>query len=249
VNELVEVPFYGEAVQALRDGGAVSVVIRRVCDSLGLDFSSQLSKLKAKPWATVAMSTTVAEDGKTRELACLDLDALPMWLATIEPSRVKPEVRFKLAAYQKECARVLRDHFFGRPAPATAQPASDVVERLERRIDALLDAVATLVKSGSSATVSRIDAIWLKQEVRDIAKLQVAVGLFPGKTGKTAENSARRRIYNKLGAATGWLGTGRDWRSLPAARWPDARALLVELRREAEAMQPPKEERQLTLVK
>lgn len=44
----------------------------------------------------------------------IHLDSLPMWLATIEASRVAEHVRSKLITYQKECARVLRDHFFGR---------------------------------------------------------------------------------------------------------------------------------------
>lgn len=245
MSKLVEVPFYGEAVQAVRDGERVQVVVKRVCEALGIDPDGQRRKLAEKPWACTELISVQLPGDQTREVFCLDLDSLPMWLATIEPSRVNPEVRFKLVAYQKECARVLRDHFFGRAAATHAQPAGDVVERLERRIDALLEAVATLVKSNSTATIARPDAIWLKHEVRVIARLQVAAGLVQGKSTKSAENSARRRIYNKLGAATGWLGTGRDWRSLPAARWPEARALLIELRRDL----PPPAEVQLKLVK
>jgi hypothetical protein len=95
------------------DRGGVFVSVRRVCDALGLAVQPQLAKLWAKPWATVTFIVTVAEDGKNRETAMLDLDALPMWLATIEPSRVAPEAREKLVLYQREAARVLRDHFFG----------------------------------------------------------------------------------------------------------------------------------------
>lgn len=32
-------------------------------------------------------------DDQTRQLAAVDLRSLPLWLATIEPSRVKPEAR------------------------------------------------------------------------------------------------------------------------------------------------------------
>jgi antirepressor protein len=45
----------------------------------------------------------------------LHLDSMPMWLATVEPNRVAPDVRPKLVRYQNECAQVLHDHFFGRP--------------------------------------------------------------------------------------------------------------------------------------
>lgn len=252
MSDLVEVPFYGDAIQAVREGQAVSVVVKRVCESLGLGYSSQLQKLKEKPWACVTLVVTqMPDDDQRREVACLSLDALPMWLATIEPSRVKPEARFKLVAYQKECARVLRDHFFGRPAAA-----ADTFAELERRFNAMvapvIEAVGNVAKAVaeiSGATVRPIDAAWLKREVCEIARMQVAAGMVAGKTPRSAENSARRRIYNKLGTVTGWFGTGRDWRSLPAGRWPEARALLVELRREATSqLQRNDGERQLQLV-
>jgi hypothetical protein len=35
------------------------------------------------------MIVTVAEDGKRREVACLDVRTLPLWLATIHPSKVR----------------------------------------------------------------------------------------------------------------------------------------------------------------
>lgn len=47
----------------------------------------------------------------------LHLDALPMWLATIEPSRVAAEARPRLERFQLECAKALRDHFFGQHHP------------------------------------------------------------------------------------------------------------------------------------
>jgi hypothetical protein len=73
--------------------------------------------------------TVVAQDGNERELVMLDLDTLPMWLATIDSGRVREDVRPKLAKYQRECARVLRDHFFQRgrdPLVASLESALEV---------------------------------------------------------------------------------------------------------------------------
>lgn len=122
--QLVRVPFHDEQLEAVRDDGRVMVSIRRVCDVLGVRMTGQLAKLRVKPWAVVQMICTTGPDGKTYEAACIELDALPMWLATIEPGRVKPELRDKLVVYQREAARVLRDHFFGaKPQePARAPP-------------------------------------------------------------------------------------------------------------------------------
>jgi hypothetical protein len=53
----------------------------------------------------------------------MDTRTLPMWLATVQVSRVKPEAREALARYQKEAAEVLAKHFLDRqPArPAAAE--------------------------------------------------------------------------------------------------------------------------------
>lgn len=103
---LVRVPFHGDEIECVQREDGVWISLRRACESVGVDFASQTTKLRAKPWATVAMITTVAEDGKNREFFCLHLDSVPMWLATIEPSRVAEGVREKLIAYQREAARV-----------------------------------------------------------------------------------------------------------------------------------------------
>lgn len=121
---IVAVPFHGTTIDAVPDArGDVFVSIRRVCDALGVDYSGQLAKLKTKPWATVGFISMVAGDGRDREQAFIDLDGLPMWLATIEPARVAERVRPMLVLYQREAARVLRDHFFG------ARPHRDALAR------------------------------------------------------------------------------------------------------------------------
>jgi hypothetical protein len=68
--EVVEVPFYGDLLEAARDtqDGPVYVSIRRVCENLGIDFSGQLQKLKGCHGATVTMIVIVAQDDKRRNL-------------------------------------------------------------------------------------------------------------------------------------------------------------------------------------
>lgn len=113
--------FDGDNLNVIRCGDAVWVVVKRVCEALDIQPHGQAEKLKGKAWATTQMICAVAEDGKAREVFAISLDSLPMWLATIDPSKVRPEIRTKLEHYQVECARVLRDHFIDRPqAPAPA---------------------------------------------------------------------------------------------------------------------------------
>ena len=108
---LVEVPFHGDIIHAGRQEGKVYAPLAKLCDNLGLDYSSQLAKLKRKPWATLVMIAMVAADGKEREQVCLDRESMPMWLATIEANKVAPELKDKLLRYQRDAAKVLADHF------------------------------------------------------------------------------------------------------------------------------------------
>jgi hypothetical protein len=116
MNALVPFDFHGDALSCIEQDGRLWVAVKPVCEALGIDNKGQQAKLSTKTWAVVEFISTTGADGKRYEMSCLDLDSLPMWLATIEPARVRAEVRAKLETYQKECARVLRDHFFGRRA-------------------------------------------------------------------------------------------------------------------------------------
>lgn len=115
MSEIVKVPFHGDELECVRDDRGVWVSVRRACESLGMDPDGQRRRLQRQPWAVTDMMSATGPDGKTYEACCVHLDSLPMWLATIEASRVKEETREKLVAYQREAARVLRDHFFRAP--------------------------------------------------------------------------------------------------------------------------------------
>jgi hypothetical protein len=127
----IHVTFQGDDVEVVREGNQGWVPLKRVCEALGLDFSTQLLKLKSKEWATMGLIPTVAEDGKRRETACIHLDSLPMWLATIETKRVAPSVRPKLVEYQKHCAKVLRDAVFGPREPEVTPGGISLAVRFE----------------------------------------------------------------------------------------------------------------------
>jgi hypothetical protein len=88
--EVVEVPFYGDSIEAARDtqDGSFHVSIRRVCENLGIDFSSQFQKLKGYHWATTVKITVVAQDDKQRELVYLPLAQVPAWLTHVNPDKV-----------------------------------------------------------------------------------------------------------------------------------------------------------------
>jgi len=108
---LVTYNFDGDPLDVVTEKTDAHVVIRRVCEALGINTSSQIQRLKKDPATCVVIITMqLPGDTQKRDLACIGLRALPLWLAKVHPSKVRPELRAKLIRYQREAAEVLADH-------------------------------------------------------------------------------------------------------------------------------------------
>ena len=130
-STLVKFLFDGDELDVV-PGVEVSVVVRRICDVLGVSYQGQIEKLKADPSTCLKMILTqIPGDDQRREVACVPIRTLPLWLATIHPSKVKPEARDKLIKYKLEAAEVLADHFIGprQPPVTSAAPTRPLTPR------------------------------------------------------------------------------------------------------------------------
>lgn len=199
---LVEVPFHGDTLHAVQDDKGVWVSVRRVCEALGIARESQQAKLKKKGWAVGTFIVLTGPDGKQYENYMLHLDSLPMWLATIETSRVKPGIREKLEVYQREAAKVLARHFLGEPRRDTALSATDIMklvsttlrETMPSMVRETLQALpAPAIPMGQLVSIDdRLRRRWpgispeWKRRVRDVARdfLDRRRGKQPWKNGE-----------------------------------------------------------------
>lgn len=86
--------------------------IKRLCEVLGVEAAPQRRKIAAD--AVLARASTImmlpSEKGP-QPTFCLRYDRIPMWLMTINPGKVRPELRTKLEAYREQVADVLADVF------------------------------------------------------------------------------------------------------------------------------------------
>ena len=113
IEKTETIPFHGSELIARRGSDDdYYVALKPLCEGMGIDFSAQRKRLQRQPWATVAMMTTVAADGKSRELFGINRKTLTMWLATIDTSRLTDDtVRANIVTYQRECAEALDSYF------------------------------------------------------------------------------------------------------------------------------------------
>lgn len=113
MNDLITVNFHRQSIFALEQNGKRWVAMKPIVEAIGLDWVSQHKRLQRDPVlsSTMVIMTIVAADGKQREMLFLELDYLNGWLFGIDANRVKPELRERVIDYQRECYKVLADHF------------------------------------------------------------------------------------------------------------------------------------------
>ncbi|WAC26348.1 phage antirepressor N-terminal domain-containing protein [Ancylobacter sp. SL191] len=114
-NQLTQIEFHGDTLWATEIDGVVYVVIKNICDRLGIDWRAQLKRIQRDAVLAegVSMMDTPSPGGP-QETTLLRLDLVNGWLFGIDDSRVRDdETRNRVLIYKRECYRVLFQHFFG----------------------------------------------------------------------------------------------------------------------------------------
>lgn len=176
---LDRIPLSRGELHVTKDRVGDFIALRHACDTLNISFSKQLQKLKSKHWATVAQRYTVSSDGKKREMIMVTRDTFTMWLATIEPTRVKEEARETLMVFQKEAVAAL-DSYFHEGGAIDPNATEDQLDRLARIANArmqlierakgiiqpdYLEAQARIVLAEGMGTLPQLDSAKLPLEV------------------------------------------------------------------------------------
>ncbi|EJT5102694.1 phage antirepressor Ant [Escherichia coli] len=106
------VPFNGQQIITAMAAGVAYVAMKPIVENLGMSWSTQQTKLmkQISKFNCVHMNM-VAADGKLRKLLCLPLKKLNGWLFSINPEKVRADIRDKLIQYQEECFTVLHDYW------------------------------------------------------------------------------------------------------------------------------------------
>lgn len=128
-----KVSFKGKQIEVIRENQ--EVIVKDICEALGLAFKPQYTKLQSDETYQSKL-IKVQTNGGMQEVFCIPLSKLNGWLFSINPNRVKPEVREKLIEYKNECFDVLSSYFNKGYA---MQP--EVKEALELKITQLQDAI------------------------------------------------------------------------------------------------------------
>lgn len=117
MGQIITVNFRGDQLYGFENDDGTFVALKPIVESMGMDWSGQLQRVKRNPILAegmVIMPTPFGRGGD-QEAACLKLELVNGWLLTIDTSRIpNPDVRDKVLLYQRECYAVLFKHFYGR---------------------------------------------------------------------------------------------------------------------------------------
>lgn len=113
------------------------VAVKPLCEALGLQSHKQIERLKRNPQFNCTHMGSVGGDGKTREMECIPVCEVGMFLCTINANRVSEHVRPQLIDFQRHLQVVIHDHLTGNLTMQRLHTLEAIIERLQSRIDIL----------------------------------------------------------------------------------------------------------------
>lgn len=104
--------FLGKEVTLVDNNGVAYVAMREIVEGIGLDWKGQHKKLMVQSEKfNCGHITTVAKDGKNREMLCIPIKKLNGWLFGLNPNKVRADLKERLENYQEECFLALWDYW------------------------------------------------------------------------------------------------------------------------------------------
>lgn len=192
-----------------------------------------------------------AVDGKQREQVGLPLDLLPGFLFGVTVSRVRPELREKLARYRAECFRVLWRAFSrgddeARPAPGEGAPSAAMVAleiatavqqlarsqvEMEGRMAAVAgrqEAMAEYLRGFIRRTNERLGSLeWAASLDATVSEAQAAeIALAVKAVGQRLETRGEKEGYARVYSELYRRYRITTYKALPAARLAEVLAWL-----------------------
>ena len=174
----------GVSLEFVRTSAGPFVSIGSISRAFGLDDRAQRRRIESRSWARprVVAARGRVLGARARRLVCIHADVVPMFLATVDASRVASSVRPRLVDFQARCAVVLREFFYGAPRVGVDPARVSRTEALElalaasRERDALEARVLAL--EPKAAVAERIASSEGFHSVGEVAK---AVGTGPNR--------------------------------------------------------------------
>ncbi|ECC1660228.1 antirepressor protein Ant [Salmonella enterica subsp. salamae] len=105
------VPFNGQQILTAMAAGVAYVAMRPIVENIGIDWAAQFVKLKKQSKKFGCCDIATPSNGGIQKMLCIPLKKLNGWLFSINPEKIRADIRDKLIQYQEECFTVLHDYW------------------------------------------------------------------------------------------------------------------------------------------
>ena len=245
-----QVDFYGDELTAVRLDSDIYVSVRHLCDALGLDRASQARRMRRDEILVDGYKggVMVTSPGGRQRTGMLRVDLVPFWLAKVDVSRVREEIKPKLIKYQKEVVKVLWEAF--QEGRLTAEPpfedllAQDTPEaQAYRIIQGMLQLARSqvLMRAQIEDNTRRLEVIETQlgdpgrrvtpDQASQISQAVKTVAMRLSKaSGRNEYGGVYGEMYRKFGITS--------YKELPAAKFDEALGWLNQWRESIEGDAP-----------
>ncbi|WP_220711585.1 phage antirepressor N-terminal domain-containing protein [Citrobacter freundii] len=107
----ISVPFNGQQIITAMAAGVTYVAMRPIVENIGIDWAAQFVKLKKQSKKFGCCDIATPSKGGIQKMLCIPLKKLNGWLFSINPEKVRADIRDRLIQYQEECFTVLHDYW------------------------------------------------------------------------------------------------------------------------------------------
>ncbi len=146
-----------EVLAARLDTSQIYLPVKPLCTALGVNWPSQRQKIMAdEVLAESTRTLRLKTRGGPQNLVCMDVEASPMWLAGIEPSRVRADLRERLITYKRWVRKTVYDAFARETGIETALGMSQAMTPATPDVSSLIhiaqmaEAIATMARQQAS---------------------------------------------------------------------------------------------------
>lgn len=151
-QSVISVQFNDQSLLATVVNDIPHVALKPICENLGVDWEAQRKRIERHPVlnSTASMIKAVAQDGKLREMLMIPIEYLNGWLFGIDANRVNANAKDAVIKYQRECFKVLANHFMPKRNALVELPAVCVTPNEKLQLQKMINARVHRTKESHS---------------------------------------------------------------------------------------------------
>lgn len=156
--QLSPVTFHGDTIFCINYQNQPYTPAKPIVENIGLAWQSQCQKLNMNRERWGITNIVIPTSSGSQQMLCLPVRKLPAYLASINPKKVRPELRAKIELYQAESDDALWNYWMnGRPERAMPATRAATPSRSSAYISAMC--ISSTVIRGSEENIHKISMV------------------------------------------------------------------------------------------